>query len=140
MKIRPTIKPGASLESVAMTDIVMNLFIFFFISFSLLYTFNPSKESKIEVRLPEGAVTAEPPAKGPLVVTVTAKNEIFIGNARIAPAQLAADLAARSKDDKAAGVLVRADKAAAVDYLVQVLNAAKRAGVAKLGVAIEQGD
>lgn len=138
MKIRPNTKAVLSLESVAMTDIVMNLFIFFFISFSLLYTFNPTKESKIEVRLPEGAVKGEAPARGPLVVTVTGKNEIYIGNVRMSPSQLKSDLAARSREDKATGVLVRADKTAAVDYLVQVLNAAKESGVAKLGVAIEQ--
>ena len=39
-----------SMESVAMTDIVLNMFIFFFISLSLLYTFNPWK--KLDVKLP----------------------------------------------------------------------------------------
>ena len=42
-----------SLESVAMTDIIMNMFIFFFISFSLLYTFSPYRVKKLEVKLPE---------------------------------------------------------------------------------------
>jgi biopolymer transport protein ExbD len=136
MNIRPKTKSFVSLESVAMTDIVMNMFIFFFISFSLLYTFNPTKESKIEVKLPEGRVESEGESRGPLVVTVTAKNEIYIAGERISVERLDADLAARSQEDKQAGVLVRADKAAAVEQLVKVLDAAKQAGVAKLGVAI----
>jgi biopolymer transport protein ExbD len=136
MRIKPKVKPSLSLESIAMTDIVMNLFIFFFISFSLLYTFNPTKESKIEVALPEGRVKSEGESRGPLVVTVTAKNEIYIAGERISVERLDADLAARSQEDKQAGVLVRADKAAAVEQLVKVLDSAKGAGVAKLGVAI----
>ena len=35
-----------------MTDIVLNLFIFFFISFSLLYTFNPERLAKVPVKPP----------------------------------------------------------------------------------------
>jgi biopolymer transport protein ExbD len=136
MNIRPKTKSFVSLESVAMTDIVMNMFIFFFISFSLLYTFNPTKESKIEVQLPEGRTKSEAASRGPLVVTVTATNEIFIAGERISIERLDADLSARSQEDKQAGVLVRADKAAAVEQLVKVLDAAKEAGVAKLGVAI----
>jgi|MudIll2142460700_1097286.scaffolds.fasta_scaffold147434_2 biopolymer transport protein ExbD len=138
MNIRPKTKSFVSLESVAMTDIVMNMFIFFFISFSLLYTFNPTKESKIEVKLPEGRVKSEGEGRGPLVVTVTSKNEIYIAGERISIERLDADLSARSAEDKQAGILVRADKAAAVEQLVKVLDAAKQAGVAKLGVAIGQ--
>ena len=136
MRIRPKVKTSLPLESIAMTDIVMNLFIFFFISFSLLYTFNPTKESKIEVQLPEGRAKSEAASRGPLVVTVTATNEIYIAGERISIERLDADLSARSQEDKQAGVLVRADKAAAVEQLVKVLDAAKEAGVAKLGVAI----
>ena len=59
MKIRRSFKPPVSLESVAMTDIIMNLFIFFFITFSLLYTFNPFGESKIKIDLPKGTTTVQ---------------------------------------------------------------------------------
>ncbi|MFH1175963.1 MAG: biopolymer transporter ExbD [Acidobacteriota bacterium] len=138
MNIKPATRSFLSLESVAMTDIVMNLFIFFFISFSLLYTFNPTKESRIEVQLPSGRAKSEGQGRGPLVVTVNAKNEIFIAGARVSPESLESDLKARSNEDKQVGVMVRADQAAAVEYLVKVLDAAKQAGVAKLGVAIEQ--
>ena len=117
----------------------MNLFIFFFISFSLLYTFNPNKASKIEVRLPQGQSKQE--AKGadaPLVVSVTSGNEIYIGRSRILPEALKKELSSRYSPEKHAGVLVRADKTASVDYLVRVLDSAKQAGIQKLGVAIEQ--
>ena len=71
-------------------------------------------------------------------MTVNAKNEIYIAGVRVSPESLESDLKARSSEDKQVGVMVRADEAAAVEYLVKVLDAAKQAGVAKLGVAIEQ--
>jgi len=52
MKIAGRRSYMTSMESVAMTDIVLNMFIFFFISFSLLYTFNPQRVQKLEVKLP----------------------------------------------------------------------------------------
>ncbi len=138
MNIKPSKKSFLSIESVAMTDIVMNLFIFFFISFSLLYTFNPHKESKIEVKLPEGQVKEDAKGEAPLVVAVTSGNEIYIGKTRIFPNKLKEELISRAKQTKRPGLLVRADKLASVDYLVKVLDAAKQAGIEKLGVAVEQ--
>lgn len=122
-----------------MTDIVMNLFIFFFISFSLLYTFNPHKESKIEVKLPEGQV--QDASKGEntaLIVSVTSGNEIYIGKSRVLPANLKQEISQKFKSAQHLSLLVRADKAASVDYLVRVLDTAKQLGIQKLGVAVEQ--
>lgn len=139
MNVRPSRKSFLTLESVAMTDIVMNLFIFFFVSFSLLYTFNPHKESKIEVKLPAGAAAPQGARaeSRPLVVSVTSGNEVFFESRRVPPERLKAELDAQGARLRADGVLVRADRAASVEVLVKVLDAAKQSGAAKLGVAIE---
>ena len=139
MQIKSSKKSFLSIESVAMTDIVMNLFIFFFISFSLLYTFNANRESKIEVKLPEGTAQEDSKGDAPLVIYVNSGNEIYIDKVRVTPQSLKTELAARYKLSKFSGALVRADKLASVDYLVKVLDSAKQAGIQKLGVAIEQG-
>ena len=121
-----------------MTDIVLNLFIFFFISFSLLYTFNPHKESKIEVKLPEGSVKEEGTKRDtPLVVTVTQGNEIYLENKLLRPNALKKEFSARLSGAKFSGLLVKSDKLASVDTLVKVLDAAKQSGISKLGVAVE---
>ncbi|MBI3252837.1 MAG: biopolymer transporter ExbD [Candidatus Omnitrophica bacterium] len=137
MKVTTSRKSLLSLESVAMTDIVMNLFVFFFISFSLLYTFNPHKESKIDVKLPRGAARDEAKGPSPLVVSLTSGNEIFIGKALVTADHLKKELAARSGEFKETGILVQSDKQASVDYLVRILDAAKQCGIQKLGVAVE---
>ncbi len=138
MKVQVSKKSFLTLESVAMTDIVMNLFIFFFISFSLLYTFNPNKESKIQVKLPEGAMREAEGSTPPLVVTITAGNEVFIGNNRVFLDRLKKELSARPAAEKQAGILVKSDRSASVEYLVKALDAAKQSGIQKLGVAIQQ--
>jgi biopolymer transport protein ExbD len=137
MNIRPKNKPPLSLESVAMTDIVMNMFIFFFVSFSLLYTFNPQQESKIKVTLPRGMTMAQMKGDNPLVVTVTAKNEIFIANTLVSERALNDRMAGYAKDFKEKGVIVKADRQASVDFFVKVLDAAKLAGISKVSVSIE---
>jgi biopolymer transport protein ExbD len=138
MKIKPKHKSFISLESVAMTDIVMNLFIFFFISFSLLYTFNANKESKIEVKLPKGAAKSESAGAKPLVISVTQGNEVYIGKERVLPDALKKEFDSRSKSIGDAGIVVRSDKTASVETLVRVLDAAKQSGIGKLGVAVEE--
>jgi biopolymer transport protein ExbD len=121
-----------------MTDIVMNLFIFFFISFSLLYTFNPKKEAKIEVKLPEGSAKHAQKGETPLVVTITQGNEVFFGKFRILPSRLKKEFESRAYLARESGVVVRADKTSSVDMLVKVLDAAKQSGLDKLGVAVEE--
>jgi len=136
MKIRPKNRQ-VSLESLAMMDIVMNMFIFFFVSFSLLYTFNPHQESKIKVSLPKGMTMAQLKGDHPLVVTVTAKNEIYITNALVTERSLNERMAGYAKDYRDKGVIVKADRQASVDYFVKVLDAAKLAGISKVSVSIE---
>ena len=137
MKIKSSRKSLLSLESVALTDIIMNLFIFFFISFSLLYMFNPYQESKIKVSLPKGATNLQERDDAPIVVTVTAKNDIYIGNTLIPRESILDELKKYNKDSKKQSVVVKADRQASVDYFVKVLDAAKQAGIDKLGVSIE---
>jgi len=115
----------------------MNMFIFFFVSFSLLYTFNPHQESKIKVSLPKGMTMAQLKGDNPLVVTVTAKNEIYITNALVTERSLNERMAGYAKDYRDKGVIVKADRQASVDYFVKVLDAAKLAGISKVSVSIE---
>ncbi|MCM8780220.1 MAG: biopolymer transporter ExbD, partial [Candidatus Omnitrophica bacterium] len=78
MKIKGSRKYMFGLESVAMTDIVLNMFIFFFISFSLLYTFNPSRAGKIDVKLPQ-AVNIKPLAESEQIdITITEDGPIYL--------------------------------------------------------------
>jgi biopolymer transport protein ExbD len=137
MRIKASSRLTLTLESVAMTDIVLNMFIFFFISFSLFYTFNPRQESKIKVNLPKGLTQVQPKGENPVVVTVTSKNDIYIGNDPVSPRNLIEELRKQGQAAKRNGVIIKADKQSAVDYFVKVLDAAKQAGIERVSVSIE---
>jgi biopolymer transport protein ExbD len=136
MKITPSSKFFVSLESAALSDIIMNLFIFFFISFSLLYTFNQHKQSDIKVNLPRGTTDMDQ-FKGPVVVSITKDNNIFFNSEKIELKNLTSYLSKNLEKTMAEGLVIKSDKDASVDMLVKVLDTSKAAGINKLGIAIE---
>lgn len=136
MKITTSTKLLVSLESAALTDIIMNLFIFFFISFSLLYTFNQHKQSDIKVNLPKGTTDMQQ-FKGPVVVSITKDNIVYFNSEKIELKDLTSRLAKDLKRTVDEGLVIKSDKEASVDTLVKVLDTSKAAGINKLGIAIE---
>ena len=127
-----------TLESIALTDIIMNIFIFFFTAFSLVYTFNPARESRVVVKLPQADIKAPVDQKEPIVVTINSRNEVFLNNKTKTLRDLKTELQSLMAFSKNRPVVVRADKSVVFDRVVQVLDVAKNAGVDRLGIAIEE--
>ncbi len=138
MKIKTHRDSIVSLESVAITDIILNMFIFFFTSFSLVYTFNPVKESKIIVKLPQADIKAPVDQTEPIIINITNRNEIFLKNKSRTLIDLKREIQSLVAFNKTRSVIVRADKSVVFDRVVQVLDVAKNAGVERLGIAIEE--
>ena len=138
MKIKPHRDAVLTLESVAITDIIMNLFIFFFTAFSLIYTFNPARESRIVVKLPQADIKAPVDQKEPIVVTINSRNEIFLNSKLRSLRDLKNELQSLMGFNRDRPVVVKADKSVVFDRVVQVLDVAKNAGVDRLGIAIEE--
>jgi biopolymer transport protein ExbD len=126
------------LESIALTDIILNIFIFFFISFSLVYTFNPTRESRIIVKLPQADIKAPVDQKEPIIINITSRNEIFLKNKSRTLIDLKREIQSLIAFNKTRPVIVRADKSVVFDRVVQVLDVAKNAGVERLGIAVEE--
>ncbi len=138
MKIRPHRDAMATLESLALTDIILNIFIFFFTAFSLVYTFNPMRESRIIVKLPQADVKTPPEQKEPVIVTINSRNEVFLNNRRKSLTELRKELRTLIAFNKMRPVIVRADKTVIFDRVIQVMDIAKNSGVERLGIAIEE--
>jgi len=138
MKIKTHRDAVVSLESVAITDIILNMFIFFFTSFSLVYTFNPTRESSIIVKLPQADIKLPVDQAEPIVVTINSRNEVFLNNKPKSLRDLKTDLKSLTAFNKTKPVIVRADKTVVFDRVVQVLDVAKNSGVDRLGIAIEE--
>lgn len=138
MKIKIHRDSVATLESIALTDIILNIFIFFFTAFSLVYTFNPMRESRIIVKLPQADVKVPVDQKEPIIVTINSRNEVFLNNRPKTLRDLKKELQSLIAFSKTRPVIVRADKSVIFDRVVQVMDVAKNAGVERLGIAIEE--
>ena len=138
MKIKTHRDAVVSLESVAITDIILNMFIFFFTSFSLVYTFNPARESRIIVKLPQADIKMPADQTEPIVVTINSRNEVFLNNRSKSLKDLKTELQSLTALNRTKPVIVRADKSVVFDRVVQVLDVAKNSGVERLGIAIEE--
>lgn len=138
MRIRTGVEANAPLESVAITDIVLNMFIFFFTAFSLVSTFHPVREGRVAVVLPQAASRRIEPRREPLVVTVDGGSRLFFGAGAVTRAELAAALAAALAREPARPVLVRADRSVPLQTVVAVLELARDAGAAEAGIAIRE--
>ena len=138
MKIKVRKEFRVTLESIAITDIIMNMFIFFFTSFSLVYTFNPTKESRIIVKLPQADIKAPVDQTEPIIISITSRNEIFLKSRQRTLTDLKKEIQSLIAFNKTRPVIVRADKSVVFDRVVQVLDVAKNAGVERLGIAIEE--
>ena len=129
-----------ALESVAMTDIVMNMFIFFFISFSLIYTFNPSKMSKIEVRLPKASTAVALEGSERLIFAVTREGRYFINEEEIRGSDIRTALEARLKENAALSVVLKVDGSARFDNVVRALDIINELNIRKISIASIRND
>ncbi len=138
MRIRTHREAYATLESIALTDIILNIFIFFFMSFSLVYTFNPDRETRIDVQLPQADSRLPVDPRAVIQITLDRRGEVYLGGrpARLEdiPGELKRALAA----NPARPVVVRADKGVVFDRVVGVLDVVRGSGVQRLGIAIEE--
>jgi biopolymer transport protein ExbD len=138
MKVKIHRDTYVRLESIALTDIILNIFIFFFTAFSLVYTFNPTRESRIIVKLPQADIKTTVDQTEPIVVTINHRNEIFLKNQLKNLRDLKTELESLIAFNKTRPVIVRADKSVIFDRVVQVLDVVKNVGVERLGIAIEE--
>lgn len=138
MKIKARREFRVSLESLAITDIILNIFIFFFTAFSLVYTFNPMKESRIIIKLPQADIKTPPNQKEPVIVNINSRNELFLMSKPTNLRELKKELETLISFNRERPVIVRADKNVVFDRVVQVLDVAKNSGVERLGIAIEE--
>jgi len=123
-----------SLESVAMTDIVLNMFIFFFISFSLLYTFNPYRIQKLEVKLPQAANTT--PIKDTAQVDITITNEglMYLDKGLVTRKELKDKVKTIYKNNPKINIMLRSDRLARFKDIVYVLDTLTEIGVKNLNI------
>lgn len=129
-----------ALESVAMTDIVMNMFIFFFISFSLLYTLNAAKVSKIEVRLPKARTAVAFEGSEKVVLGITRSGQYFIDDSKVPASGVKSALQSRFKDNPGLSVVLKVDESSKFSALARALDIINELKIDKVSVAAVKND
>lgn len=124
-----------SLESIAMTDIIMNMFIFFFISFSLLYTFNPHRVQKLDIKLPKAANTSNIEKQDQVNITLTKEGPIYLGEDIVTVRELRSAVSAKLRETPDLIVILRADKLVGFHKIVDILDVLTELGITNLNIA-----
>jgi biopolymer transport protein ExbD len=126
-----------TMESVAITDIIMNMFIFFFITFSFLATFNRANEGKVEVNLPKAASATPQPEKKGISVNLTKEGGLFLEKEPMTLERLKAHFEQERATGAEITVIVRADREVSHGRVVEVMDLARTEGLNKLAIATQ---
>ncbi|MBW2287248.1 MAG: biopolymer transporter ExbD [Deltaproteobacteria bacterium] len=116
-----------------MLDVVFIMLIFFIVTASFV------KEAGIEVNRPSAA-TAERKEKGNILVAISENNQIWIDRRQVDPRALRANIERMHAENPNAAVVIQADVESKNGLLVQVMDAARMAGVKNVSIAAEVVD
>jgi biopolymer transport protein ExbD len=133
------IKPGkdylVALESVAMTDIVLTMFIFFFISFSLLYTFSSTRLSKIEIKLPKASSAVALEGAERVTLAINESGDYYINDDRVKYSDLRNALKAKFKENPSLSLLLKVDILTKFDSVARALDVINELNIQKVSLA-----
>jgi len=111
-----------------MLDVVFIMLIFFIVTASFV------KESGIDVNKPE-AQTSEAKEKANILIAIDAAGEIWIDRRQIDPRAVRANIERLHAENPQGTVVIQADEDARTGVLVQVMDAARLAGVYDVAIA-----
>ena len=115
-------KPVLSLETIAFADIVVNLFVFFFITFGLYATFDNTHKGLFPIDLPKVIKSKSNVRTKPLVITMDRAGNIILLNRTVPLKKLktAVNYELSLKQDK--NVVIRADRLISLQKFVTVVE------------------
>ena len=110
------------METVALADIVINLFVFFFITFGLFATFDAAQKGILPIELPKIKYSSSKKSSEPLAVIITRKGDLYVGGEQILLSKLKESLNQELALRKDKTVTVRADRSISLQKFVSVLE------------------
>ena len=113
-----------------MLDVVFIMLIFFIVTASFV------KEAGIEINRPSAA-TAQRKERGNILVAITESGQLWIDKRRVDARALRANIERLSAENPKAGVVIQADVNSKNGILVEVLDAARLAGIRDVSIAAE---
>ncbi len=123
-------KSESEVNLTPMLDVVFIMLIFFIVTASFV------KEAGIDVSRPPAA-TAERKERGNILVAITENDQIWIDRRQVDPRALRANIERLHAENPQGSVVIQADKNSKNGLLVQVMDAARLAGVPNVSLAAE---
>ncbi len=136
MRFKSRSKIHVSVDNIALTDIVMNLFLFFFITFSLFSTFQAKRESPLKVLLPTlSSGPRQETAQTTQEIWLAKSGDLFWNEARVSREGLKEKLRLEVNQTKA--ITLRADRDASVQGLTSVFEIIRDTGATNVSLQTE---
>ena len=130
---RGRVEEESEVNLTPMLDVVFIMLIFFIVTASFV------KESGIDVNRPDAA-TAEKKERGNILVAITPNGQIWIDKRQVDPRALRANIERLHAENPQGSVIIQADKESKNGLLVQVMDAARLAGVFNVSIAAQVTD
>ena len=111
-----------------MLDVVFIMLIFFIVTASFV------KEAGIDVSRPPAA-TAERKERGNILVAITANDQVWIDKRQVDPRAIRSNIERLHAENPQGAVVIQADRESKNGLLVQVMDAARLAGVYNVSIA-----
>ncbi|MBU2755072.1 biopolymer transporter ExbD [Acidithiobacillus sp. CV18-2] len=114
---------------ISMVDIVLVLLLFFMVTTSFV------QHSHISMQLPKAQQAAKGEPKTPITIDLSATGQVAIDGHGLPMSDLLARLKALAAEDPERVIVLRADKDATQQYVIDVLDAAQAAGLTRISFA-----
>jgi biopolymer transport protein ExbD len=124
----------ARIEIIPMIDTIFFLLVFFMIS-----TLSMARYTGLPVNLPKAA-TGQQPASESAAVTITSDGKVFIDNQEVPRENIRNVLQQRLAAKPDLLVLINGDEHVEHGLVVEIMDEARQAGVAKMAIAVKPKD
>jgi biopolymer transport protein ExbD len=121
----------AEINLTPMLDVVFIMLIFFIVTASFV------KESGIDVNRPDAA-TATVKERGNILVAITDSNQVWIDRRQVDVRSVRANIERLHAENPQGSVVIQADRNSKNGLLVQVMDAARQAGVFNVSIAAQE--
>ncbi len=118
----------SSIDLTPMLDVVFIMLIFFIVTASFI------KEAGVEVNRPQAETTIKQD-KANIFIALAPGGEIWIDRKRVAPGQLRPVIERLKAENPQGSIVIQADRDSHSEQLMQVMDAARQAGILDVAIA-----
>lgn len=124
-------QPQSEVNMTPMLDVVFIMLIFFIVTATFV------KEAGIDVNRPD-AVTAVKKESANILIAIGPNNDIWIDRRQIDVRSVRPNIERLHAENPQGSVIIQADKESKTDTLIQVMDAARQAGVYNISIAANE--